>query len=497
MVDNVLGQLRVRIVRDSVTNLPKLEVRTESGALIDSNSAILSGLNVAGDAAQDAKNKVTYTQRSQVVLAADQLRAALDIGVQSVGIGVITDSTAASSARWSYLLGQKIGAKYPSYTVQWWLWDDTNQDYFRPQVIQTGAGGARYSTAAASSYAFQADSAQNSITGDIDVRICVALDSWTVPGEACFVSKFGGAGQRSFRFSYGSGFTNKLLMEVTTDGTTLISANPTVAYTPPADGAIAWLRATRVSSTGVVAFYTSTDGNTWTQLGANVNGTSGAIFDSTTELQVNGRGGSGAAGNGFAGKVYEVQVRNGISGNVVAPILVEHWDNQTSAGTLRQSWPTGGAPVLNVINGARSGADITYLADTTRLPKLLLNAGQKVVIAGCSHNDAGRLGQANLLSYWDTLLSYVGTYLPRANFAAQGENPRTSPAVNITDHAMRQHEIAGWARKNNVGFIDIYRPFVADSRGLASLVNNDGIHPSDATGSPLWASTTYAALGLA
>jgi hypothetical protein len=62
MVDNVLGQLRVRIVRDSTTNLPKLEVRTESGALIDSNSAILSGLNVAGDAAQDAKNKAIYAR---------------------------------------------------------------------------------------------------------------------------------------------------------------------------------------------------------------------------------------------------------------------------------------------------------------------------------------------------------------------------------------------------------------------------------------------------
>lgn len=54
MVDNVLGQLRVRIVRDPITHQAKLELRTESGALIDSNSAILSGLNTAADAAQTA-----------------------------------------------------------------------------------------------------------------------------------------------------------------------------------------------------------------------------------------------------------------------------------------------------------------------------------------------------------------------------------------------------------------------------------------------------------
>lgn len=66
MEDHVLGQLRVRVIRDPITNLPKLELRTNSGDLIDSSSSLLTGLNVAGDATQDAKNKVTYAPIAQV-----------------------------------------------------------------------------------------------------------------------------------------------------------------------------------------------------------------------------------------------------------------------------------------------------------------------------------------------------------------------------------------------------------------------------------------------
>ena len=164
-------------------------------------------------------------------------------------------------------------------------------------------------------YASTPDSAAVSITGDIDIRVKAAADDWT-PATAgrYIITKLGGAPQNSY---YTQLLTDGILrLGHYHDGSTERFADSTVAV-GAADGSVKWLRFTLDVDNGAsgraVEFYTSDDGETWTQLGATVTqaGTS-SIFDSTADVRLGGEAGF------FEGKVYYAELRNGIDGPVVA-----------------------------------------------------------------------------------------------------------------------------------------------------------------------------------
>lgn len=78
------------------------------------------------------------------------------MGLRSSAIGVVTDSTgfSASANRGGYLLGQRLAALYPAYTVQHRAWNPASNEYDAPTVLQTGTGnggGERYATYAVTS----------------------------------------------------------------------------------------------------------------------------------------------------------------------------------------------------------------------------------------------------------------------------------------------------------------------------------------------------------
>jgi hypothetical protein len=105
-----------------------------------------------------------------------------------------------------------------------------------------------------------------------------------------------------------------LLLYHSPDGSIIRSTSSTVSvgFT---DGARHWVRVTRSASTGDVKFYTSTDGQAWTQLGATVSTTVEGLFDGTAQVQIGAFGGSG---DSFGpGKIYYAELRNGIDGTVV------------------------------------------------------------------------------------------------------------------------------------------------------------------------------------
>ena len=51
------------------------------------------------------------------------------------------------------------------------------------------------------------------------------------------------------------------------------------------------------------------------------------------------------------------------------------------------------------------------------------------------------------------------------------------------------------ASGSTAGVVDAYQAFLDDSRGVAALLNADGLHPSDAAGSPLWRDQLLRAVG--
>jgi hypothetical protein len=158
------------------------------------------------------------------------------------------------------------------------------------------------------------DSAVTDITGDIDIRVKVALDDWTPAATNVLLAKSGGA---SPNFGYGFSVVpnGQLNLFWSVSGTTDITIASTVA-TGITDGATKWVRATLDVDNGAsgydVNFYTSDDGTNWTQLGTTITGVG------TTSINNNSIA-LGLARNGGAaprGKFFRAQVLDGIGGTV-------------------------------------------------------------------------------------------------------------------------------------------------------------------------------------
>lgn len=193
------------------------------------------------------------------------------------------------------------------------------------------------------------DSASNSITGDIDIRVKVSLDDWTPSAAKVLLSKLSAASQWSYDFYVGGGgSTGKLCFLTSPDGTANTSAISSVA-TGIADGAVKWVRATRVSATGVTKFYTSDDGVTWAQLGTDVSNTAGAIYDSTSEVRI-----GQDTGGPLAGKVYRAQVYNGIDGTLAVDFDATDAANGATSfvsSTSGETWTINqsGSPAAGIV----------------------------------------------------------------------------------------------------------------------------------------------------
>jgi hypothetical protein len=166
------------------------------------------------------------------------------------------------------------------------------------------------------------DSANLSITGDIDIRIDIMPSNWADgPGLA---NKYLSTGnQRSWAFY--ANLDGTITFRWSADGTTVITKTSTAAVSIPASGRIA-LRVVLDVNNGAagndVKFYTATDINgSWTQLGTTVTtaGTT-SIFDSTANLEIGGSQGNGT-GDDLAGRIYGFELRSGIAGTLKAQTI--------------------------------------------------------------------------------------------------------------------------------------------------------------------------------
>lgn len=193
-------------------------------------------------------------------------------------------------------------------------------------------------------------------TGDIDVRWYGASADWTSGVVTALVGKFNATGnQRSWLLFVNT--TGTLQFNVSTDGTTTNNIRTSDAALGYADFSSKWLRAVRVSATGVITLYSSDDGSTWSVIASTQSATaSGAIFDSTALLEVGSNNG-GTASN-FNGLTYRAQVYDGIAGTLVfdanfslpaklAPSFTESSSNAATV-TINTSGATGAR-----ISGAR------------------------------------------------------------------------------------------------------------------------------------------------
>jgi hypothetical protein len=187
-------------------------------------------------------------------------------------------------------------------------------------------------------YCTTPNAASNQITGDIEMM--VKLEFNNISAFQDFISKSDASNGYSF------GITNtrflNLLIGTTPSGS--VSINSTVAITTPLS-TLVYLKVTRVASSGVVTFFTSSDGITYTQLGASVTSTTGNIRLGSQALEV-GQNASGT-NNRFIGKIYRATIANTIGGTPV----VDFNPATYNAATSQTAWTSSTGEVWTINTG--------------------------------------------------------------------------------------------------------------------------------------------------
>lgn len=91
-------------------------------------------------ASSAALSVVTQEQVSTAAANAARMLCKLRRGIDNVDILYCGDSTGNETVEHIYLEAQMLGAQFPTYTVKYNMWNDTNRNFDAPVVIQTGTG---------------------------------------------------------------------------------------------------------------------------------------------------------------------------------------------------------------------------------------------------------------------------------------------------------------------------------------------------------------------
>ena len=249
------------------------------------------------------------------------------------------------------------GITETSSNVSSWVNSGTGgSDYDLDVVVGTGANLKKSISdtclmyGASGDYLATPDSVANSITGDIDIRWHGSMPDWTPASPPQLVAKWNSTtNNRSYRLAIAitTGYPELI---TDSDGTGASGQTYTATAAPSfTDGEAGRLRVTLDVDDGAggsdARFYTSTDGDTWTQLGSTVHvASTTSIFDGAAVLEF-GSINSGTFGNEVS-TVYSSQIYNGIDGTLAVDFNAADYVNKTSDTTFPSS-TTGEVWTLN------------------------------------------------------------------------------------------------------------------------------------------------------
>jgi phage gp46-like protein len=163
--------------------------------------------------------------------------------------------------------------------------------------------------------------ALGTITQDLDVRVRLAMNDWTPSTLQVVISKDNGEEHRAWTFFV---YANGRLGLGWEDEEVVVHELSSTAATGFADGADGWIRVTLDGNNGAgdaaVRFYTSTDGSSWSQLGATVLTGATTTIRNATDARLQVSGGEHPDLVPLAGKVYYAEVRATEGGAVIAKL---------------------------------------------------------------------------------------------------------------------------------------------------------------------------------
>jgi hypothetical protein len=259
-----------------------------------------------------------------------------------------------------------------------------------------------------------ADTAQNSITGDLDIVAHVHRD-WSNSSIHTLVSKYTTVDGRSYLLQ---AFGRSLRFYSSLDGLTTSAMDSTTTVPFANNTTDGWVRVTRVASNGRVQFFTanSTTSNVqnlvWVKLGNDRTSNAGMLYDTNTPLQIGAFNATGS-GDPLVGRVHRAMIYN--NGTLVAEFNPSRdaINNTTivSAST-GETWTGRGAsaltPMVNVVE--RGGQPISQTKN------------QILYLRGDS------AGNANAFIYANTPNVTSGLDV-RFQFAPHDVTPGTTPCI--------------------------------------------------------------------
>ena len=204
-------------------------------------------------------------------------------------------------------------------------------------------------------YVSTPNAAINQITNDIELTAQVSLRWQSIAAtDYDIIAKWSGAAE-GYILRY-NGSAKTLVLVTNLGGFTTYSSTATIASS---NDTILWVRVTRQRSNGEVKFFTSTDGITYTQLGATVAGSTAAITVGSSVVEIGSRGAGTTAST--IGKIYRATISNSIGGTPVVDFNPASYNPSVS----QTQWSSATGEVWTINTGTATSGYKGVLVDRT------------------------------------------------------------------------------------------------------------------------------------
>lgn len=438
-------------------------------------------------------HEVTFDMNGGDYLHSDFIDLGNKLSQSQEPITVLTigDSTSAGSTGWLHQSAETLAAELPDYTVQYKLFDNSNLSYSTIENMQYGSQGDAYALFdGVQSHNVQAlDSDEFDITSDLEISAKIDLDA----GEnGTIVAKKGAAGANSYFLhlqSY-SDTTAILSLNWYEDGINVKNASSTTINYE--EGTEFYLKVTLDVDNGAagytVAFSKSDDGKTYTTINEVVtsSGTT-SIYNSTSPIEIGSR--DQGISEIFDGKIYNVEIRDGIAGRVITSIdfdrafpgdLESFKDTEGNNYFINDVEIGYGSPSLTFLNGSISGATSTNF--NASVLDALVNIDVDMVLINLGHNEGTEATYAKQL---EDFITQIKVYTRDASIVLLTQNPQITPrsSAQILAHETRTDQIRLVASRNDYALIDATEVLASDT---STYIEADGVHPT-VDGYAVWA----------
>jgi hypothetical protein len=193
------------------------------------------------------------------------------------------------------------------------------------------------------------DSADASITGDIDIRADLSADDWTPSATKVILAKWGTS---NLSYWFGLLTTGALSFGRSTNGTG--SNFRTSSVLGFSDGSFHQIRVTYNSTSGLTSFYEFVNG-AWSLINSDTMPGAGAIFDGNASVLV---GDQNVTGFPWDGRIYRAKIYNGIDGTLAVdfnPADADGGDTSIVSSATGETWTIhqSGSPSAELVSVAK------------------------------------------------------------------------------------------------------------------------------------------------